>query len=251
MARRYYGGAMSSNPAFLNAHYQPRAEITAPPRLGLVTREFPTFFTLHAKALFAPPVKLSVRGQGRKVMLLPGFLAAHDSMALLYRSLAAADFDVAHWGLGRNLGAREDTLDRVDSKVRGFAKDAPITLIGWSLGGLIAREYAKARPDAVAKVITMGSPFSGDIAHTTNVGGVYQRVTGHAPEKAPFATGLSAKPPVPTIALWSRKDAVVAPKASRGYPGEVDESVEMQCPHMGFAVCPNTIRTVAELIARD
>ena len=225
-----------------------RKPIAAPPRLGLVTREFPTFFTMHAKAMFAPPVRISVAGERRKVMLLPGFLAAHDYMALLYRSLAAADFDVAHWGLGRNLGACDDTLGKIDAEVRRFSDGAPVALIGWSLGGLMAREYAKAYPDAVAKVITMGSPFSGDIARTTNVGRVYQRVTGHAPEHAPFANNLSAKPPVSTIALWSRKDAVVAPKASRGHFGEVDESHEMQCPHMGFSVCPDTIRTVARLL---
>ncbi len=228
-----------------------RKPISAPPRLGLVTREFPTFFAMHAKAVFAPPVAVPTRGHGRKVMLLPGFLASHDSMALLYRSLNAADFDVAHWGLGRNFGASEDLLDRLDERVQSFAGGASVALIGWSLGGLIAREYAKARPDLVRNVITMGSPFSGDIARTTNVGRVYERVTGHAPENAPFAAGLSAKPPVPTVALWSRRDAVVAPKASRGYADEVDESVEMQCPHMGFSTCPDTIRTVAALLIRD
>jgi pimeloyl-ACP methyl ester carboxylesterase len=241
---------MSSNPALLNAAVKARKPIAAPPRLGLVTREFPTFFVMHAKAVFARPVPVPARGHGRKVMLLPGFLASHESMALLYRSLAAADFDVAHWGLGRNMGADAAMLDRIDGEVRRFANGAPVALIGWSLGGLIAREYAKARPDAVRQVITMGSPFSGDIARTTNVARVYQRVTGHAPEHAPFAAGLNAKPPVPTAALWSRRDAVVAPKASRGYNGEVDESIEMQCPHMGFSVCPDTIRTVAALLAR-
>ena len=219
--------------------------------MGLVTREFPTFFSMHAKAFFAPPVPVGTQGQGRKVLLLPGFLASHDSMALLHRSLRAADFDVAHWGLGRNMGVDDATLDRVHERVVRFSQGAPVALIGWSLGGLIAREYAKERPAAVRQVITMGSPFSGDIAQTTNVGRVYQRVTGHAPDQAPFAAGLAVKPPVPTVALWSRKDAVVAPKASRGYPGEVDESVEMQCPHMGFSVCPDTIRTVAALLIRD
>ena len=226
-----------------------RKPIAAPPRLGLMTREFPTFFTMHAKAFFARPVPVPTKGHGRKVMLFPGFLASHDSMALLYRSLAAADFDVVHWGLGRNMGVDGATIDRVDAQVRQFSGGAPVALLGWSLGGLIAREYAKERPDAVRQVITMGSPFSGDIARTTNVGRVYQRVTGHAPEQAPFAAGLATKPPVPTIALWSRQDAVVAPKASRGYSGEVDEAHEMQCPHMGFSVCPDTIRTVARLLA--
>lgn len=230
------------------AHTASHKPIAAPPRLGLMTREFPTFFAMHAKALFAQPVPIAVSGERRKVMVLPGFLASHDSMALLYRSLAAADFDVAHWGLGRNLGARSDSLERIDAEIRRFADGAPVALIGWSLGGLMAREYAKLHPDAVSKVITLGSPFSGNIAQTTNVGRVYQRVTGHAPENAPFAAGLNTKPPVPTIAFWSRKDAVVAPKASRGHFGEVDESHEMQCPHMGFSVCPNTIRTVAKVL---
>lgn len=228
-----------------------RVDIGPPSRMGLLTRELPTFFSMHAKAFLARPVPVSTRGQGRKVMLLPGFMAAHDSMALLYRSLAAADFDVVHWGLGRNLGAREDLLDRVDAQVQAFADGTPVALVGWSLGGTIAREYAKLNPHKVRQVITMGSPFSGDIARTTNAAPVYRLVTGHAPQNAPFAAGLAQKPPVPTYALWSHKDSVIAPMASRGFTGEVDESHEMPCAHMGFATCPTTIRTVAELIARD
>ncbi len=227
-----------------------RKPIAAPPLMGLVTHELPSFFKLQGSAMFAGPVPLTVRGAGRKVMLLPGFMAAPNSMAVLFRSLAAADFDVTHWGLGRNMGAHVDSLERIDAQVRRFGDGAPVALVGWSLGGLMAREYAKAFPDAVSKVITLGSPFSGDIARTTNISTLYQRIAGHAPANAPFAASLNTKPPVPTIALWSRKDAVVAPKAARGHPGEVDQSREMQCAHLGFTTCPDSIRTVAEVLAQ-
>ena len=63
--------------------------------------------------------------------------------------------------MGRNRGIQADIFDRMDDRLAELHTDAPISLIGWSLGGLIAREYAKYAPHRVAKVISLGSPFSG------------------------------------------------------------------------------------------
>src|SRR3546814_6254652 len=81
----------------------------------------------------------------------------------LRRALAAAGYDGHGWGLGRNRGLRPGVLDRLDAKVADLARNGPIIIVGWSLGGLYAREIAKRRPHDVARVVTLGSPFSGDI----------------------------------------------------------------------------------------
>ena len=91
-------------------------------------------------------------------------------------------------------------------------------LVGWSLGGVFAREVAKVRPELVAKVVTMGSPFSGD-PRSNNVWRLYEWIAGHPVDKPPIDTDTAEKPPVPTLALWSRKDGIVSIRSTRGLPG--------------------------------
>ena len=78
-------------------------------------------------------------------------------------------------------------------------------LVGWSLGGMFARELAHRCPDKVRAVVTLGSPFSGDLKTNTNVREFYERIAGHDVNQPPFPSGCASKPPVPTLALWSRK----------------------------------------------
>ena len=97
----------------------------------------------------------------RTVILFPGFCAHPLHMRNLRRNLEAAGHRVHCWGLGINTGARADILEAMERRVLAIAEgDAePAVLIGWSLGGLFARETAKRQPQRVAKVVTMGSPF--------------------------------------------------------------------------------------------
>ena len=91
-------------------------------------------------------------------------------------------------------------------------------LVGWSLGGIYAREVAKLRPELAAKVITLGSPFSGD-PRANNVWRLYEWVAGHPVDDPPIKTDLAEKPPVPTLAIWSRRDGIVSVASARGEPG--------------------------------
>ena len=124
---------------------------------------------------------------------------------------------------------------------------APVVLVGWSLGGLYARELAKRQPDAVAKVISMGSPFSGNL-RANNVWRIYQAVAGHRIADVKIAAQLSRKPPVETVALWSPRDGAISPRSAAGYPGERDRAVALRCSHMGFSYSPEAIRAVAREI---
>lgn len=173
--------------------------------------------------------------EGPKLMVLPGFLATDRTTLGLQRALADAGYRVSGWGLGMNRGARPDTLERIAARLETFGAGERVSLVGWSLGGIYAREVAKARPDLVAKVVTLGTPFSGD-RRSNNVWRLYEAIARHPVDDPPIPGDPAVKPPVPTLALWSRFDGLIAPAAARGEPGERDLEQELDCRHMGYAV---------------
>ena len=195
--------------------------------------------------------RLGERGPetGERLMVIPGFLANDRTTLGLQRALAKAGYRVTGWGLGLNTGVQPDTLDRIVERIERFGAGGKVVLVGWSLGGVYAREAAKLRPDLVAKVVTAGSPFSGD-RRSNNAWRLYERVAGHPVDDPPIDTVLEEKPEVPTLALWSRRDGIVAVAAARGQAGERDAERELTCSHMGFAVSGSGIAQVVEAVRR-
>ncbi|MCA1661765.1 MAG: alpha/beta hydrolase [Novosphingobium sp.] len=185
------------------------------------------------------------------VMLLPGFGTHPIRMRTLRRGLAAAGHAVEDWGLGWNLGGTPERLDILCARIEAAAEriGEPVALVGWSLGGIYAREAAKRVPHAVRLVVTMGSPFSGDI-HANNAWRAYHWITGQDVSEPPIAGDYAAKPPVPTYALWSARDGIVSPRAARGRRGERDAAVALRCTHIGFASHPAVVFEVARLLER-
>jgi pimeloyl-ACP methyl ester carboxylesterase len=183
--------------------------------------------------------------ESRVVMLLPGFGTHPVRMKHMAHKLEAAGHTVKRWGLGFNFGPSEDNFERLNARVLELNRryGAKVWLVGWSLGGVFAREVAKRHPGAVAKVVTMGSPFSGD-GHANNVWRIYHLITGHSVNDPPIGRDRSAKPPVPTVALWSPRDGLVHARAARGRPGERDRAVAVRCSHMGFAYSDEAIVAV-------
>lgn len=179
---------------------------------------------------------------GQPVLVIPGFLCGDQTTFSLRRELARAGFRVHGWKQGWNLGARADTIERLRQRIEGLGHDRPIVIVGWSLGGLYGREYARYHPDQVRAVITLGSPFSGD-PRQNNVWPLYERVAGHAVDNPPLPR-ITDKPPVPNLALWSRRDGLIAPRAARGLEHERDEEVELNCHHMAFAISRRAAREV-------
>ena len=178
-------------------------------------------------------------------MVIPGFIANDRTTMELRRALAADGWRVHPWALGWNLGATADTVERLKARLDAISPDQPLLIVGWSLGGVFARALALAHPDRVRAVVTLGSPFSGD-PRANNVWKLYELVAGH-PVDAPPIKRNSAKPPVPTLAFWSRNDGIIAPAAARGQPHESDRSVELDCTHMGFGVS----KRVATQVVRE
>jgi pimeloyl-ACP methyl ester carboxylesterase len=163
------------------------------------------------------------------------------------RALARAGWRVHPWGLGFNRGAKPDTLDLLSRRLDEIYDGRPVLLIGWSLGGMFARELAHRHPNKVRAVATLCSPFSGDFKTNTNVRELYERVAGHDVNDPPFPRA-NGKPPVPTLAFWSRRDGVVAPSAARGRDHEIDRAVEIDTYHVGAVLWrPALVRIVREI----
>ena len=150
--------------------------------------------------------------------------------------------------MGWNLGVKADTIERLRRRVDAIGHHEPILVVGWSLGGLFARELGRAFPDRVRAVVTLGSPFSGD-PRQNNVWRLYELVARHKVDDPPIPR-ITEKPPVPHLAIWSRRDGLIAPRAARGLEHERDKEVELTCHHMAFGVSRRAAREVVREVRK-
>jgi pimeloyl-ACP methyl ester carboxylesterase len=165
------------------------------------------------------------------------------------RALARAGWRVYPWGLGINRGAKPDSMELLGARLDEIYDGRPVLVVGWSLGGMFARELAHRHPDKVRAAVTLCSPFSGDYKTNTNVRELYERVAGHDVNEPPFPR-FDGKPPVPTLAFWSRRDGIVAARAARGLDHEIDRAVEIDTYHVGAVLWrPALVRIVSEIEA--
>ena len=197
------------------------------------------------RILFRPQLPIERAAAPKLVILLPGFATGPTRMRYMARQLERAGHTVKRWGLGHNFGPNEQTIDLLVDRVRDVRAryGKKVYLVGWSLGGVMAREVAKRDPDSVAKVVTMGSPFS----HTpwsNNIWRPYQAIAGHSVDNLPIEADLAAKPPVETVALWSPRDGVVSHRAACGLAHERDRAIALRCTHLGFPTAPASIMAV-------
>jgi len=192
-----------------------------------------------------PPLDVPRARHRQTAILLPGFGTHPFRMRYMAHQLERAGHKAKRWGMGFNLGPSAELFDRLSDRLLAVRAryGQPVVMIGWSLGGLYAREMAKRHPDAVTKVITMGSPFSGS-PYDNNVWRIYHLVTGHAVDEPPVEADLPVKPPVETVALWSPRDGIVSPRASCGRAGERDRAIALRCTHVGFPNSPECILAV-------
>ena len=183
---------------------------------------------------------------GPPALVIPGFVAHDRATLALRRALAAEGWRVHGWEMGVNWGARADTIARLKRRLDDISKSEKVLLVGWSLGGLFAREVARAFPERVRAVVTLGSPFSGD-PKQNNVWRLYEWIARHKVDDPPIPR-VTGKPPVPQLALWSRKDGLIAPRSARGLEHERDKAVEVDCTHMAFGISARAARDVVREI---
>ncbi len=147
------------------------------------------------------------------------------------------------------MGARRRKFDGLLRRIDRLALETgeKLVLIGWSLGGLYAREAAKRRTDKVGMVITLGTPFSRGL-RDNNAWKLYEAVNDHDVDHPPVSVTPEQKPPVRTVAIWSSEEGIVAPASASGRPGESDEQIEVHCPHNELVSHPEVATAVLRLL---
>ncbi len=214
---------------------------------------------LEARALFefsslfaaAPVLASQPRGDGRQIMVMPGFGADDASTWPLRRYLGALGYAVYGWGAGRNTGDPERDALRVGERLNAIQRgDQPVTLIGWSLGGVVARLIALQQTSQVREVITLGTPVEGGPKYTS-VGSVFASSKGIDLDEFEHhvhrinSQGLST----PLTVIYSRSDAIVGWQAAIDRYNAHARHVEVPGSHIGLGVNPIVWRTIARTLA--
>lgn len=194
------------------------------------------------------------RGDGHGVVVFPGLSASDGSTIPLRRYLDSLGYQTSGWEQGFNFGPRAGVLEAARAQVtRAFSDNGgKVSLIGWSLGGVYARELAKELPHMVRGVITLGTPFAGS-HRSTNAWRIYELASGRKVERERENYDLPAAPPVPTTSIYSRSDGIVAWQGSIQKPATHNpqtENVEVVASHVGLGVNPSAWWAVADRLAQ-
>jgi pimeloyl-ACP methyl ester carboxylesterase len=202
-----------------------------------------------------PLLQRAPAGDGHAVIVFPGLSASDTSTLPLRGYLQSLGYDVSGWNQNYNFGPRVGVLEKAHRQVEETCEESggKISLIGWSLGGVYARELAKLLPQCVRGVITLGTPFNGS-PRSTNAWRVYELTSGRNVEHETELFTLPQAPPVPTTSVYSRTDGVVAWQASLQAPELADhaqtENIEVRASHLGLGLNPTAWWAVADRLAQ-
>lgn len=229
-----------------DAHPPSRLLTLAEP--GRAMGELASFYALR------PLLSMLPKGDGHGVLVLPGFMAGDVSTAPLRSLLRDLGYDAVGWNLGRNVRVDEARVSAmmacVDELVERTGRK--VSIVGWSLGGVFARELAKQAPEKVRLVISLGSPISDDRNHT-NARRLFEYLNGREPE--PMRAGkfrtLGVAPPVPTTSILTRTDGIVHWRGSVQHGGGKVENIEVHASHCGLGVNPCAVYAIADRLAQQ
>jgi pimeloyl-ACP methyl ester carboxylesterase len=224
----------------------------APPPRHLLLLEGRALLELAAFLAAYPILRRAPRGDGHPVLVFPGFMASDFSTRALRRYLRDLGYAAHGWRLGRNVGPDPDVAARMVERLRDIRGryGRPVSLIGWSLGGIYARELARRFMDDVRQVITLASPFR-DV-DATNVPKFLRdtRRRRSLPDEADYRSLLHAPLSVPTTAIYSRSDGIAAWQSCCVDEGPFSESIEVASSHLGIGHHPVVLLTIADRLAQ-
>jgi pimeloyl-ACP methyl ester carboxylesterase len=224
-----------------------------PPSLFLMLAEARGLFELNSSLWLSPLLLRAPKGDGHPVLALPGFLASDISMAPMRRYLKELGYDAHAWNMGRNLGgvaSKRGALRELLRRTFEFT-GRKVSLVGWSLGGVYARDLALQQPDMVRSVITLGSPFANDI-RATNATRLYEALSGETVDDHPeIREAIAGDLPVPATSIYSRTAGIVNWRTSLLRPSATAENIEVYfASHIGLGVNPAALWAVADRLAQ-
>jgi hypothetical protein len=225
-----------------------------PPHLGLLLVEARGLFELNASVLLSPLMARAPKGDGHPVWVLPGLLAGDLSTLLLRRYLTRLGYDSHAWGFGRNSVGLYKMRAQLRERLAAIHHESSrkVSLVGWSLGGIYARDLALHMPQLIRSVVTLGSPFAGDIT-ATNARRIYEILSGETLQNVNIQDmqALSGDLPVPTTSIYSRADGIVNWRTCLVRPSDRAENIEVRlASHLGLGVNPAVLWAVADRLAQ-
>jgi pimeloyl-ACP methyl ester carboxylesterase len=226
-------------------------EMLQPPSPSGLLREARGILEFPRLLFRAIELVLQPRGNGEPVLVLPGYGAGDASTAFLKTYLRLLGYRVSGWHLGRNSGNVPDLMPRVMKRLLSMHRRARerVRIIGWSLGGFIAREAARERPDLVHQIITLGTPVVGGPKYTVVAHILRRRGIDLDAMEAEIASRNAILLQTRVTALYSRTDAVVAWQACIDNGGANVEHVEVDTTHFGFGFSPQVYKIIAQRLA--
>ena len=229
---------------------EPTAELR-PPSALLLMLEGRAFWEMGAMIAAAPWLRRLPRGDGHPVLVFPGMGANDFTTVPLRTFLGSLGYVTQAWGQGFNFGPRDGVLKKCAADVRALAErhGQPVSLIGWSLGGIYARELAKMHPTLARCVVTLGTPFTGH-PKATNAWRIFEMLSGQRADDPAMIERLRTPPPVPTTSIYSRSDGIVAWRCSINEPGPLVENIEVPASHVGMGMNPLALYAVADRLAQ-
>jgi pimeloyl-ACP methyl ester carboxylesterase len=207
----------------------------------------------YAAMLAAAPwlAKLPL-GDGHPVVVFPGLGAGDITTVALRRFLRDRGYTPYPWKQGFNFGPRHGVLDACRAQVQQVAERhrSRVSLVGWSLGGVYAREIAKEQPQHARCVVTLGTPFTGH-PRATNAWRLYEMVSGQSVHDPVLTEQLRTPPACPTTSIYSKSDGVVAWQCSINPQGPLTENIEVHASHVGMGMNPLALYALADRLAQD
>ncbi len=193
------------------------------------------------------------RGDNHPVLVLPGLAGSDRSTAALRRFLSSLGYPAYGWDMGRNWGPvpgiEDGLLNRIDELHEEHGRK--VSLVGWSLGGIYARQLAKMRPEKARIVVTLGSPFNGN-PKATNAWRLYELASGQKVDDREHHMGgaISEAPPVPTTAIYSKTDGICAWQLCVEKETATVENIEVHGSHCGLGHHPAAVYAIADRLAQ-
>ena len=227
----------------------PTTDHIVPPSPALLALEGRAWLEFAALVPALPLLARAPRGDGHPVLVLPGWLASDRSTWALRRFLRDRGYHVHGWRLGRNLGPDAGTVAGLGERFAALRArhGRKLSIIGWSLGGIYARELARRFPADVRQVITLASPFRAPSA--SSVARFYRRGRRNGARPEPRAP-LGAPLPVPSSSLYSRSDGVVAWRSCLQDAGRLAENIEVRSSHCGMGHHPGVLLVIADRLSQ-
>lgn len=229
----------------------------APPHLAMLALEFRAPWEFGALLPAWPLLQRAPRGDGHTVVVYPGLSASDATTAPLRKYLDGLGYATHGWGQGFNFGPRAGVLETGKAQLRALAGSSrqPISLVGWSLGGVYARELSKQLDKegiTTRCVISLGTPFAGG-PRSTNAWRLYELTSGRDAQRENDNYDMAAAPQCPTTSIYSRTDGVVAWQASVQAPqthNPFTENIEVVASHFGIGLNPSAMWAVADRLAQ-